>query len=123
MVYRYFAAALLLLATVPASADDWRSEDTYREAAYLTLHAIDWGQTLDIADKCGHTDYHEHNPILGECPSRSRVNAYFATSAILHYAVSQSLPPKYRKTWQHVTIGVEVGAVANNISIGLNVGF
>jgi hypothetical protein len=118
---RYCIIVVLLCVAQPASA--WSEADTRREVGYLTLHAIDWGQTLDIAEQCGHTNYYEHNPVLGKCPSRGDVNTYFALTAIGHYAVSRALPPKWRKRWQYVTIGVQVGAVANNIKIGLEVKF
>ncbi|MFB6225163.1 MAG: hypothetical protein ABEI13_01780, partial [Candidatus Paceibacteria bacterium] len=96
---------------VGAGASDWRPQDTKRQVVYYAFHLADWGQTLDIADRCvprdepitfteGNSPYEnaavENNPILGRCPDRSEVNAYFLTTAILHYGVARALPPKWR---------------------------
>ena len=63
---------LLLLISFNCLADDtWTREDSYREAVYLTLHAIDWNQTLQIAD---HPDlYYEKTSsrFMGSHPSEN----------------------------------------------------
>jgi len=124
MAIRYLIIAILLLATVPASADDWRREDTYREAAYLGLLAVDWGQTLDVASQCDEPGgITEGNPLLSECPSRGEVHQAIIVSAIGHYAISRALPLRYRKWWQRITVAGEATAVAHNFSIGLTIKF
>lgn len=120
----HFTIAVALLLLTPISqASDWSEADTRREVAYQALLTIDWRQTLDIADKCGHTTYYEQNPILGKCPSKSEVTAYFAAGALVHYGISRALPPKHRKWWQNVTLTLQAGTVAHNASIGLDVRF
>jgi len=113
---------LLALALAPSlAADEWTPADTAREATYLVLHVIDWGQTLDIV---GQEDrYHEINPILGEHPSRGRVNLYMATTPIVHGALAYALPRAWREGWQYVTIGIEGNLVYHNYRIGLHVDF
>lgn len=109
------------LFTFPAAASDWTKEDTAWQATYLALHVADWGQTRDAAAQPGR--YAEQNPMLGEHPSQKRIDSYFAATAILHTAVAYALPPDWRRTWQHITIGVEAGVVCRNARIGLQVNF
>jgi hypothetical protein len=109
------------LSTLPAAASDWTAEDTAWQASFLALHVVDWGQTRDIAAQPNR--YHETNPILGEHPSQARVDRYFAATAILHTAVAYTLPPKWRRAWQYVSIGYQAGFVASNYNIGLRINF
>lgn len=116
---KLYIAALCLPLIIGCAG--WTTADTYRETAYMAMHVADWGQTLDIAD---HPEkWHEHNPILGNNPSRGRVNAYFITTAVLHPVVSAALPEPYRKWWQYGTIGLEAVCVGNNARIGIGFGF
>jgi len=114
---------LLSLFLASTSANAWSKKDTYWEAAYLTTHLADWGQTLDIARQCESGTYYETNPVMGKCPSAQTVNAYFLATALLHYGAAHMLPPKYRRMFQIGTIGMELSYIANNASIGLNVNF
>jgi len=114
-----------LLLSCPAFAGEWTKADTAREVAYLALHVADWGQTLEIAD---HPEkWHENNPVLGDHPSRGQVNAYFIATGLLHPVVSYGLrkytPDGWVQAWQYVTIGIEVGATANNLKLGIGFGF
>jgi hypothetical protein len=96
---------------------DWTPEDTARQAAYFTLHSLDWLQTRYIAQ---HPDeYWESNAILGDHPTLAEVNTYFIASGIAHYAISRWLPPDWRKNWQYFTLGVEAGYVTHNIQVGV----
>jgi hypothetical protein len=109
---------LLLLFCSTAYADDWSRADTYREATYLTLHTIDWAQTREIARN---PNYYEQNMYLGKHPSIREVDRYFAAMALAHIGVAYILPSEWRTPFQYVTIGVEVGAVVHNYSIGINI--
>ncbi len=120
-----YVLALLLLVACPAHADEWTTADTAREVTYLALHVVDWGQTLEVSN---HPEkYHEHNVILGKHPSRGEVNAYFIATGLLHPVVSYGLrkytPDGWVQAWQYVTIGIEVGATANNFKLGIGFGF
>ena len=113
--------AVVVLALVGCGPRNWTRADSAREAAYLALHVADWGQTLDIAD---HPErWHEHNPVLGDHPSRSRVNLWFAGTAVLHPVISYVLPDDLRPYWQYGTIGLELYCVGNNYSVGIGMGF
>ena len=111
----------MLFPIFPAFGENWKKEDTYRELTWTALLIADYGQTMNIAknpDK-----YHEYNPILGSHPSQSSVNVYMLSAAIIHPAISYILPPKYRKWWQYITIGIEIGAVTNNFIAGIGISF
>ena len=122
---KYILAIFLLgccvFGTIRArAADSWDAADIQREATYQVLSAVDWGQTLDIAN---HSGYHEQNAILGLHPSTGKINTYFAATSLLHAGIAYMLPPELRTPFEYVTIGIEFGAVANNASIGLHVKF
>lgn len=104
-----------------AWANDWNKSDSARELAFSALLIADWSQTLQIADDCD--TYIETNPILGSCPSRSKVNTYMAVSLLGHAGISYLLPRKYRSTWQNVTLIIQSSYVYNNYQIGLKIKF
>ena len=105
---------------LPAHADSWTTADNAREAVYLALVAVDWGQTLDLRHRA---DLQESNPVLGLHPSRSRVNSYFLANALLHPVIAHYLPGPWRAAFQYVSLGVEVGAVSNNARLGIRITF
>lgn len=92
--------------------------------AALVVHAIDYGQTLAISDSCnsGGT-YHEKNPILGRCPSRMEVSRYFAATAAAGVLLHYLLPEEYKPALSWAWLGIGVGTVARNYSIGVRIGF
>jgi len=108
---------------VSTSANAWSKKDTYWQTAYLVTHIADWGQTLDISSQCETGNYYETNVVMGRCPNSQTVNTYFLATALLHYSVAHSLPPKYRRMFQAATIGMELSYISSNASIGLNVKF
>ena len=116
-------AVLMMCGLMCTNAQAWSEKDTYWEAAYLTTHLADWGQTLDIASQCESGAFYETNPVMGKCPSAQKVSAYFIGTALLHYGVAKVLPRKYRRMFQAGTMVMELNYITNNASIGLNVKF
>ena len=114
---------------------NWSTGDTWREVGFQGLWAIDLLQTHQIVEhpitsvvknpNGSETinGIHETNYILGQHPSMAAVNRYFIAGAALHAGISYLLPEKYRAPFQYVTIGIEGGYVANNLSLGIGVGF
>jgi hypothetical protein len=115
-----FKLLFLLLLVSPAHADEWSRADSYREATYLVLHTMDWAQTREIARN---PSYYEQNMMLGKHPSVREVDRYFAAMALAHIGVAYLLPAEWRRPFQYVTIGVELGWVSHNFSIGLRAKF
>ena len=99
----------------------WSKADVTRHAALTGLMAIDMAQTLRIADNPDR--WHEHNPILGDHPSRSDVCIYFAASYAMVTAAAAALDPPHRAWLQYLVIGVQAASVGNNSAIGLGFGF
>lgn len=116
---------ILLFISTPAFASDWTAADTKREAVYLTLHFIDYKQTLAIPDRCKifGGSCRELNPILGKYPHEDKVAAYFVGAAVLQYTIARALPAEYRKAFQYISIGCGLGFVAHNFSIGIKAKF
>ena len=118
-------AVFLILIACPVQAymfmDKWSKTDTAMEAAFVGLTVMDWGQTRDTAKNPN--QYSEVNFILGRHPSLTYVDTYFPVAIVAHGLVSMALPPKYRRYWQVIFIGVEGAAVLNNYKVGLKVDF
>lgn len=110
-------AVTLMVLSKDVLADEWRTADTYREAAYLTAHALDWAQTHTIA--ANPDKFFERNPIIGRNPHSARVNRYFAITALIHYGVAKFLPHGWRENFQYVSIGIEGGQVVKNYMINI----
>jgi hypothetical protein len=99
----------------------WTADDTAREAAYQTLAVVDWAETRTIA--ANPNMWHEHNPIIGLHPSLSSVNKYFVFTGMAHAVIAYILSPTYRKVFETSTITLEVGAVGNNMTLGIGMKF
>jgi len=122
IIYSVLFIILLAWESNPAiAADPWSKQDKILEGVYLILHAVDMGQTLDIAS---HPDkYYEYNPVLGKHPTKSAVYAYFIGTTMVHIGVTHWLPKRYRPWFQGITIGLSGGCVLHNFNIGLRVRF
>jgi hypothetical protein len=129
-MYKFiFIMIAVIMLSACAGNRVWSKADTAREATYLILHTIDWGQTLYIAD---HPDeyYEKWNMVLRENPSRSEVNMLFCATMLLHPLISYVLdgeekhgPFSWREWWQYLTIGESGACVGNNFRIGIGFGF
>lgn len=119
---RYFAlwAALAALGTLPALAD-LSHTDLARQITYSALHVADWNQTRRIAASNGR--WIELNPILGPSPSQSRVNRYFAATLVAHWAITYTLPERWRKPWQETTIILQASVIQSNYRLGISASF
>jgi len=113
----YVVSALILLGSLinSAHADAWIADDTEREAAFLTAHLINWGQQRSMA----------RNDIGFPRDDRTGkdVDVIFLTTGVAQLFIAYALPEEWRETFQHVTIGVEVGQVARNLSLGASFKF
>jgi hypothetical protein len=94
--------------------------DLERQWAYTALHFLDYRQTRNLITTPG---LEEKNFILGPNPSARKVDAYFATTLLAHWAITYSLPPEYRKPWQLSTIIVELAVIGHNKRLGLSFNF
>lgn len=105
-------------------ADEWSRADQERQAVYLVLHAIDWGQTVDLAHR---PEYFEVDligrPIMGDHPKVSSVNAYMIGTAAVMTIIADRLPSEWRETFQMFIIADAAMTVRSNYLIGLNVRF
>ena len=112
---------LLFCISFHAFADEWTSADTKHELVYLVLHSTDWMQTRYISKNPSYL--YEQNNILGKHPSIAKVNNYFAATALMHFGVAYLLPREYRRSFQYITMGVEIGAITHNYQIGIKLNF
>lgn len=86
----------------------------------LALHAVDYGQTLEIARNKA---YFERNAILGGSPSRSAIHGYFLTTGAAIVAGHYLTKGKARRFIMTAAIVNGAVSVANNYSIGVKVAF
>lgn len=117
-----FCITILMLIVTPARAwfDPWTKTDYALQGILLVLDVMDYNQTMQFTQKKTH---YEDNKLLGEYPSRSRVNNYFLGLAVLHVAVAMTLPKPYRTMWQGTFIGIEGYCVRHNYRAGIRVSF
>ena len=133
-VKRVLLAAALLACGAAAHADDnscepwcapfWKSMPA-EEYVYFVAASADMLTTLDIKH---HPNLYETNVLLGEHPSDAKVIGFFVAGDLLHAAVTYGLvdndaPKPLVKAWEYITIGVETGYAAHNLSLGLRFSF
>lgn len=114
-----FLAAIVVLSLTIAKchADEWTHGEVAAEATYLTLHVIDWRQTVYITK---HPErLYETNPMLGRRPSESRVNTWFLSMAFAQIGIANLLPRDWRRIWIGSGIVLEASMTAHNEAIGV----
>lgn len=107
-------------------AENWTKTDTAYQSAFITLATVDWMQTrwMTRHDWQWDGEYHkEINPFLGSHPSESKINTIIPISILAHTVVAMALPPKARRIWQCVFIGIEGLAIGNNYIAGVGIDF
>jgi hypothetical protein len=135
MAYRPVRGALVCLLSVifvtPAGAAAWNAPEIAEESLFQAIHLIDLGQTLDIHR---HSNLEEMGLAHGGCawaighyPSESRIYAYMATEAALHFAVADLLV-HYGRPWmvhafEAATISINAVVIDDNARLGLTVRF
>jgi len=103
-------------------AGDWTTVDTVWQSAYTLALIGDCAQSRDAANYYPYK-YMETNPVLGEHPSKGRIDNVCLATAIGHLGISYLLPAPWRRVWQVGTTVVEVGVVIHQHSIGLKFQF
>lgn len=102
----------------------WTEEDKYLATASLVAMAIDYGQTRNIVyqREAGGTRF-ERNPMLPRHPTMKEVNRHFIVTPIIAFLVLDNLSQENRTNALKVLTVVQIGIVAHNYSIGLDVKF
>src|SRR5437899_9875579 len=115
-----FISLLLLLPSL-CVAGDWDKTDYTLLGVASVATYIDWRQTQYIAQH--HDQFHETNKVLGEHPTVTQVNVYFARTSALTGALAYFIPSEYRKMYLGGIAIVEVSATAHNRSLGVKFSF
>jgi len=113
-------SVLFSMPNITFAENTWTKKDTIYQATFLTVKAIDWLQTKEIARN---PRYYEENPILGKHPKQNTVDIYFLSTAMAHSIIAYYLPEKYRRAWQCIFIGIQAGCVMNNYHTGVRFNF
>ena len=91
--------------------------DTAGLVTFNTLNAIDAVQTVEILSNPAYT---ELTPFLAELGPEGAV-AFFVLKSVIHYKVTEYIPPEHRKWWY---LGSSVpSAVATSVNASNGVGF
>lgn len=126
MMFRTLLLVLLVLIVLAhcsrAHAADpapWSKTDKALFGGLVAISAYDMAQT-DQGIRSG--KFYEMNPLLGSHPSTARLigTHVFCNAGILWLADTH---PKWRRTMLVIANGIEISAVAHNISIGMNFKF
>jgi hypothetical protein len=92
---------------------------------FMALHILDWGTTLDIADRP--FQYYEASPltanIIGVHPTRKAVHQFMAASLLLTLLACTLIGPAWAGKLVLIRIITTGVAVANNYWIGLRMAF
>src|SRR5574337_360603 len=99
----------------------WTARDTAFEVLFTALVYVDWKQTLEFTqNRDKYPNCYETNPLMGNHPSRRKVNAVVAASLLAHAFTAYKLPQPYRGWWQWVWIGVEADVIhTNRVVVGV----
>jgi hypothetical protein len=109
-----------LLIAWPVSARDWAGEEIGWGAAAAAVRLADWAQTRNIVRDPDR--FRETNPLIGEHPSRGRVDGSFVLGSALLFGLAHYLP-EYRKQILQWVVVLGAGVVARNASIGVRMRF
>ena len=114
--------------------EKWNRADTVLQATYVGVTLIDFAQTHWMARqdwKWNGKQHSEYSPYFSDRPHQDETWA-IPIAIVLHTIIAVALPPKHeimgitfypRRTWQLVWIGLEVGAVTSNASLGVKIEF
>lgn len=108
---------IILLSSPAMAFDQWDRTDYTLLATMTAAQVVDWRQTRRISE--APATFHEINPLIGRHPDPGRVDMYFAASWLLKIGVAHVLPSDYRKLWLSGMIGMSLGLVVHNDSIGI----
>jgi len=116
---------LIILCLTPALAQaepfTWDKLNTQLHIPLTIVMIADMQQTLQIAREP--EAYTETNKVLGEHPTEREVYSYFAAYYGLTSLLIYALPEKWSHMFQVGMIGHQSSVVANNLTIGLRIGF
>ncbi len=111
---------IAIIVIAPCGCSNFSTQDTILQSISQGMLVADWSQTLDIKN---HPSLHEINPILGNHPSNSAVNGYFAASVAANQCVANMLDGSARTYFQTGVIILESLAVSNNHALGIRLSF
>lgn len=103
---------LLFLTSTNSMASDYLLKTS------LALTAVDYLQTREIKNN---DIFYETNPALGEDPSDSKINSYFAISAISLILIDKYAPKKFSKVFNYGYIFMQSVYISSNYSIGVRI--
>lgn len=109
-----------LIVAWPVSARDWTGEELGWGAAAAAVRLADWAQTRNIVRNPDR--FRETNPLIGEHPSRGRVDGAFVIGSAVLFGLAHYLP-EYRKSILRWFVVIGGGVVARNASIGVRMSF
>ncbi len=105
------------------AADPWTGKQAALEAANQVAMFADWKQTRFISDN---PDLYREVGcfgLIGEHPSHTQVDTYFAAYMASHLLISHFLPTRYREFFQKASLCLAISTVANNHAIGIRITF
>lgn len=109
--------------------DKWTKQEIVIQGVVVTIHLIDWLQTLEIA---GDDRFYETNPLLKRHPSEDEVHLYMGLSLLAKTGLVWVLPRDYtlwgmkikpRTITQSIFIGVSGNNAFRNHRIGVRIRF
>ncbi len=112
---KYLLVVIALFCGSVQADSSWLSLKNLKYTA-STLLIVDLIQTHEISRN---DRYVEANPVLGENPSKEKINLYFSSAILLNQFATKYLSYGFQKFIQVAVISVETSYIAGNASIGV----
>lgn len=107
---------LIIIFTSSTAHAEWTKEKFAHELCYVSVVVNDWMQTRDISKY----NLKEENRIMGNHPSNTTIDTYFASLLLINMAINYVLPEDYAKLWKIYCIADHSNAISINNKNGLN---
>lgn len=108
----FILLVLLSISTIVKAEDNkkWTTTDTLLQSVFLAELLIDRNQTNSQKEH----NCKEENFILGEYPTKQKVDIYFVVCGVAHTIISNILDKPYRTYWQGFWIIFETDIIKSN---------
>lgn len=110
-------AIAILLAAVPARAEDWDNVEKGAFGAYVACNFMDYLQTREVFER---GDI-ELNPVIASLTDemgKTGVTLYFAGTTAATYLLSETIFKNHRKVFLGIMVGSSAGTVGWNLRMG-----
>ena len=113
---------LFILGTTCVNAQD--KDDN----GFLAPYLVKWGDTSSQFSHCAEAHTHDEEIsnkhfLLGECPSVSQINLFYASTALIHYTAANVLPDRYSRALRDSSVNFQVSLLKDYTTLSMALTF